>query len=76
VLSSLEELRRAGEVGAEGGPLRLGWLRTRPAMTGGAWPCGRGRERGAGSGGGRMPEPAPLVDLENPLLGVWGCGGT
>ncbi len=24
--------RRAGEAGADGGPLRLGWLRTRPAM--------------------------------------------
>lgn len=32
---SLEEglfIRRAGDAGAEGGPLRLGWLRTRPAM--------------------------------------------
>lgn len=25
--------------------------------------------------GGRMAALAPLVDLENPLFGVWGCGG-
>jgi hypothetical protein len=36
LVSASEEdlLSRAGEAGAEGGPFRLGWLRTRPATRG------------------------------------------
>lgn len=74
--SSLENVRRAGETGAEGGPLRDGWLRTREGwfkgrLVGGAWGCWAGRG-GFVSAGGRML--APLADLVSPL-GVWGCGG-
>lgn len=49
---SLEEglFRRAGEAGADGGPLRLGWFRTLPAMGFGG---GIGRAWTFASGGGR-----------------------
>jgi hypothetical protein len=39
--SSENLLSGAGEAGAEGGPFRLGWLRTRPATVGGP---GTGRD--------------------------------
>ncbi len=38
-VSEEDLLSRAGETGADGGPFRLGWLRTRPAT---GFTCGAG----------------------------------
>jgi len=62
---------RAGDAGADGGPILEVWFTTCLTALLGATYDGRSPL----SCGGRL-SAAPLVALENPLLGVCGCGGT